>query len=331
MSIESAAVTLDLLATPPGALLPQGANAEQVAAVDDARSWMFGPNVIGWGAAPKVVRGSQTEDAALKLYVERKVPISYLSGSQRIPDRVSIPGVAEVATDVEAIGIQRPESLVGLVRPCPPGYSIGLVGGGSGTFGCIVQDAAGSKYVLSNSHVIGNYGTADAGMPILQPSPEDGGTTNDSLATYTSSVPFNFDPGFNNQCDAAIGSLIDDTSVVTAIPVIGVPALAAVQDSPLIVGQAIQKTGRTTYYTTGVIKDLNYRTLMSYPKPGGGRGTVGFRDQVLCSKYSASGDSGSLVCATDGTAVGLHWAGSDVTSVFSPIRLVLALLGVSLS
>jgi len=62
-----------------------------------------------------------------------------------------------------------------------------------------------------------------------------------------------------------------------------------------------------------------------------GVGAVGYVDQVLCTRYSEGGDSGSLVLeeATD-KAVGLHFAGSLNGSIFSPISVVLKMLGADL-
>jgi hypothetical protein len=111
------------------------------------------------------------------------------------------------------------------------------------------------------------------------------------------------------------------------IPLIGVPNGVGAIPIP---GTQVQKTGRTTGHTTGLVKDVHYRTFMSYPRPGGGWGTLGFRDQVLCEKYSDGGDSGSLVCDMQGRAVGLHWAGSTSTSVFSPLAFVFSALNVEL-
>ena len=50
----------------------------------------------------------------------------------------------------------------------------------------------------------------------------------------------------------------------------------------------------------------------------------GFIDQVLCTRYTDGGDSGSLVLQ-EGTdrLVGLHFAGASGGSVFSPIRPIL--------
>ena len=66
---------------------------------------------------------------------------------------------------------------------------------------------------------------------------------------------------------------------------------------------------------------------MDYDEVGG----VGFVDQVLCTRYTKPGDSGSLVLDKEsGKAVGLHFAGANGGSVFSPIDDVLEALGVTL-
>ena len=54
-------------------------------------------------------------------------------------------------------------------------------------------------------------------------------------------------------------------------------------------------------------------------------------NQVLCSRYSSPGDSGSLVVdKKTKRAVGLHFAGAPHGSVFSPIGEVLKALGAQL-
>jgi hypothetical protein len=55
---------------------------------------------------------------------------------------------------------------------------------------------------------------------------------------------------------------------------------------------------------------------------------VGFRDQVLCTRYSASGDSGSAVLNMEKEIVGLHFAGSDSSSIFNRIGHVLDALSI---
>jgi hypothetical protein len=92
----------------------------------------------------------------------------------------------------------------------------------------------------------------------------------------------------------------------------------------------VQKTGRTTDFTIGVITDINYRLPMSYKKPGGGTGRVGMRDQVLCTRYTAGGDSGSAVLNMNKEVVGLHFAGSPSSSIFNKISNVLVALNIEI-
>jgi hypothetical protein len=62
-----------------------------------------------------------------------------------------------------------------------------------------------------------------------------------------------------------------------------------------------------------------------------GVGKVGFRDQVLCTRYSKPGDSGSLVLdKKTKRAVGLHFAGGPKGSFFNPISEVLRALRIVL-
>jgi hypothetical protein len=88
------------------------------------------------------------------------------------------------------------------------------------------------------------------------------------------------------------------------------------------------KVGRATGSTTGIIRDVHLSFWMHYE----GVGEVGFRNQVLCTRYAASGDSGALV-VEKGTmkAVGLHFAGAERGSVFNPIDKVLSALHVELA
>jgi hypothetical protein len=93
------------------------------------------------------------------------------------------------------------------------------------------------------------------------------------------------------------------------------------------------KVGRTTGETVGEISDVHLRLQLKYPK---NLGTLGFVDQVFCSRYTMDGDSGSLVLEKDTMkAVGLHFAGfpdekKNMGSVFNPIQDVLESLKVKL-
>ncbi|MBI4279115.1 MAG: hypothetical protein HY660_11730, partial [Armatimonadetes bacterium] len=78
----------------------------------------------------------------------------------------------------------------------------------------------------------------------------------------------------------------------------------------------------------GKVRDVNFRFVLDYGK---GVGQVGFKDQVLCTRYTKPGDSGSLVLDKKTMrAVGLHFAGASGGSVFNPINQVLKAMGVKL-
>src|SRR5207247_2575684 len=112
--------------------------------------------------------------------------------------------------------------------------------------------------------------------------------------------------------------------LVSAIKGLGVPRGATAP----VRGMRIVKVGRTTNRTTGTIRDVHFRFALDYDDLDK---SVGFLDQVFCTRYSKPGDSGSLVLdQASKKAVGLHFAGADGGSVFSPIGTVLATLGVTL-
>jgi hypothetical protein len=57
---------------------------------------------------------------------------------------------------------------------------------------------------------------------------------------------------------------------------------------------------------------------------------VKFLQQVLCTRYTDGGDSGSLILDAEGYAIGLHVCGGPGASIFSPIQFVLDDLGIDL-
>lgn len=300
--------------------------------VASAQQWLRGPGVVGLGVAEKITDGTMTSDIALKVYVEQKRPLPHIDPNEVVPSTVALPSLpGPVPTDVEAIGKQRLQLLTTALRPVPGGYSIGTPEPATGTLGALVRkngDPTG-VYVLSCAHVLAASGTAKAGLSALQPGPDDGGSeATGTIAHLASWTVFDFTAGYNNLCDAAVAEVADPAVVSGLIALVG--SIAPGTGPALARGQAVQKTGRTTDHTTGVIKDLDYCTFMIYPNPAGGVGDLGFRSQILCERYTDGGDSGALVLDTDKHAVGLHWCGSDSTSVFSPISFVLQNLGVTL-
>jgi hypothetical protein len=232
-------------------------------------------------------------------------------------------------------------------RPAEGGYSVGHFKITAGTLGTCVYDmlpggTTGSPpahgvgvppryYILSNNHVLANTNAASMGDPILQPGPFDGGTDPaDRIATLSRWIPITLEPPtpralHRNVVDAAIaqGQFHDlDREIFWSGYVRGWRRKASIP-----VGTVVQKTGRTTNYTTGRITAINATVDVGY---GGGR-VARFRDQIVTTNISAGGDSGSLVMTIDNVAVGLLFAGSSVATIVNQIENVRSLLRVEVA
>jgi len=90
------------------------------------------------------------------------------------------------------------------------------------------------------------------------------------------------------------------------------------------VGEIVQKTGRTTNYSTGRVSGVNATVNVNY---GNGR-VARFTRQILTTNMSAGGDSGALLFDMNANAVGLLFAGSPTLTIFNHIRYVQNLLNI---
>ena len=294
-----------------------------------SRDWVHGSGVQGLGIGDKMTHGEPTGELALRVYVEKKMPRAKVANP--VPKVVVVPGDGERITDVIELGRVVPELFTERVRPAMPGSGLGHTAVTVGTFGCLVRrrgDANG-LYVLSNAHVLANEGLAVPGDGIVQPGSLDGGSSDgDSFARLTDFVPFEFtETSFPNLVDAAIAKVRRRSWAGPKLRILDI-APAGVSKT-VRRGMQIKKVGRTTDFTTGVITDVHLRLALRYHRPSGsGRARVGFRDQVLCTRYSAGGDSGSVVLNNNDKIVGLHFAGAASGSVFNRITHVLELLDI---
>ncbi len=304
-------------------------------------SWTAGPGIQGVGIGNKITKGAETEELSLRVYVDEKRPTSGLSNP--VPKQVAIPEVGKAPTDVIAIGQLERETFTERARPAMPGCGVGHPDVTVGTFGCLVRKRGKKRglYILSNSHVLADEGVAHVGDDTLQPGDFDGGgLPADRIGELADFVPFEFtDTGFPNLVDAAIAKVDKSRDVTRIIRLLGIEPVGV--GRTVRRGMVVRKVGRTTDFTTGVIQDVHFRFSLKYKKPGhrsahyrrrGHRrvGRVGFRNQVLCSRYTAGGDSGSAVLNSRGRVVGLHFAGSPSSSVFNRITHVFRLLDVEL-
>ena len=158
-------------------------------------------NVVGVGIDEKFVDGVPTGVMAIKFLVRTKAPESSLSKSELLPKTVAgfetdveevgniLPLAKKAAAVAHAAAMPNPKTKF---RPIQPGSSIGFADPNNGfimagTFGLLVKDTSGKKYILSNNHVIAFESGVDAsgvtrvglpvGSPIYQPGLLDGGTS----------------------------------------------------------------------------------------------------------------------------------------------------------
>ena len=307
-------------------------------------------NVVACGLGYKISEGRQTDELSLVVSVTRKMPPSGLQVKDLVPR-----AYAGLTTDVVETGHIRAlmaEDPRARRRPAQPGISIGHRDITAGTFGLLVQ-RAGTAYILSNNHVLADSNAGKVGDPIYQPGPADGGTANDKIGTLIEFEPLDFGdteaecpvaqtladllnllarltgsshrlqpvmktPGLN-LLDAALALPDQPDWVIPDILGIGIPTGST---EPTL-GQSIQKTGRTTGLTKGTVTQIDVTVDVDY----GGR-TARFADQVFASPMSGPGDSGSGILDTRGRAVGLLFAGSELITIFTPIRRILDRFGV---
>ena len=151
----------------------------------------------------------------------------------------------------------------------------------------------------------GDGGKAKFGDKIVYPGPADGGASPADLVASLAFVhPFDTSGAFVNRVDAALAEIaaarLSDVNLAIAKAVNPLGTVLPKRDMKVV------KIGRTTGQTTGKVIDVNFRFALTYP----GVGKVAYIDQVLCSRYTDGGDSGSIVVDSgSGKIVGLHFAG----------------------
>jgi hypothetical protein len=221
------------------------------------------------------------------------------------------------------------------------GWSYDLANGYccGGTLGSLVQIGS-TQYVLSNYHVLradivdgGNGRVATNGDPIIQPGLIDvnckvSGAQN--VATLAGSASL---PGSNVDCaiaEVVPGMVRTDGAILEIGTISKSTATAALR-------MKVKKSGRTSGLTHSTISGLNATISVIYDNEcaGGTAFTKTFTGQILIKggTFIKSGDSGSLMVedkATNPSAVGLCFAGSNKYGIANPINEVLSYLGATM-
>ena len=271
-------------------------------------------NIIGWGIGTKNTdRTTRSDNGVVRVYV-RELP------GPTIPEKFG-----DLPTDVIEVGqiiaYQSTESR----PPVLCGVSVGHPNITAGTLECLVEKE-GNHYILSNNHVLADTNDATPGDSVIQPGSVDGGRSpDDNIATLEPYREIDFS-GAPNDIDAAIALIGDNnqTLVKSEIIHIGNPRSTS---RPASIDQIVQKHGRTTGHTSGVVVDISGDFWVDY-----GSGTAWFEDQIVVDSadlsplpFSEGGDSGSLI-VDDQTRepVALLFAGSESgITIANPIDLVL--------
>ncbi len=317
-------------------------------------------NVVGVGVGTNVRGGEDSGEPCVKVLVSQKVTLDLLSERDVVPPKVGRhdTDVEEVGVLFAGIANRQPGfevegrngtsgddwsrngslsaeqldilALTKRIRPAEGGFSVGHYKITAGTIATAVHDRSPfpgiprKYYILSNNHVLANSNDARIGDPVLQPGPHDGGTIpGDVIARLSRFVPIRFlAPGSTplNLVDAAVAEGPFhwlDREIYWIGYVKGVR-------SSVRIGELLQKTGRTTNYTTGRVTAINAIVNVNY----GGSRVARFGRQIVTTSMSAGGDSGSLVLDLRENAVGLLFAGSSVATIINNIAYVQSLLGI---
>ncbi|MFX4262881.1 hypothetical protein ACOBQJ_11825 [Pelotomaculum propionicicum] len=313
-------------------------------------------NVVGVGVGYKYTGEESTGEPAFIVYVEKKLQPSEMSRGQIVPAKID-----GLETDVVEIGRVR---MLGVrttrERPCQPGVSVAHYKSTAGTLGAVVKDKATRQLmILSNNHVLANGSSiqevrAKTGDPILQPGPYDGGKLEDRIGTLYRYVPLVKNVAKSdcpvamavssgatrilnlikkdyeirlykrfkteNTVDCALAKL-DSMEIATA-SIMDIGDIREISEAKP--GDKVQKSGRTTGLTKGVVKSVGTTLQVEMREDE----KIWFSDQVVTNMPSQPGDSGALVLKENRDVVGLLFAGSEKLTIFNRISNVIDRLAI---
>ena len=205
-----------------------------------------------------------------------------------------------------------------------------------GTLGALIEKF-GVQYVLSNNHVIARTNSARVGEAIIQPGLVDQSCPAenegmDTVARLTARKKVKFGLEKQNKVDLAIAEVVPGAVKSNGeILKIGVPGTSP---ADAFIGMEVQKAGRTTGLTRGVVTAVNATVFIpEYPLECGGSETreARFVNQFFVTsvnggRFLDDGDSGSMVYEDKPDCpapVGLLFAGDGSIGAAAPAKTVL--------
>jgi hypothetical protein len=268
--------------------------------------------VVGVDIGYKEINGQQTDTLAIRVLVERKLPLDEIEENQRIP-RI----IQDNPTDVIERGRVHFMQDTGRYDPLVGGISGGTCGGvlGTGTLGAVVRDVStGRLGMLSNWHVLVGGVSGSTGLSVAQPGPFDNGScSSDAIGTVTRSA-------INEDVDAAVLLLNGARPAINAIQDFGtLVAPGTLNVTSNMIGWPVVKRGRTTGLTYGTIDTID----ASFEMWDGGvrrifKRQIGiWRNKTMNWSFGRPGDSGSVVVdITNRRVIGLYFASSTPPFTF---------------
>lgn len=293
---------------------PESLDVLEAKHVDRVRTIFEDPNIVAVGIAEKRTENKKTGELGLCFYVEKKIAKAKVKSNRIIPPVLSVADRRAVFTDVQEIGKVRPQ-VNKRKSPLLSGFSVGN-DTDTGTLGAIVKKG-NRLFLLSNSHVLARSGKGKAGDEIIYPGQADTSGKTQAVGVLTDILPFKRGNDFLNRVDAALARVdagfLDDIDFSIRGAKSPLATIDPVRDMKIVM------RGRTSGNSEGVVEDVHFSIVLSYP----GVGKVGFIDQVKCTRYSKPGDSGAIIVdKKSGKIVGLHFAGSTEGSIFNPVSEV---------
>lgn len=288
------------------------------------REWLRQPGVTAVDVGFKIKDKAITDDVALRVHVARKRPVAELESSQVFNETGKTPkkqggfpvdvieaqyAPSEARSTPMALDDADEDAIAGIERltvfdPLIGGISCGNPRVTAGTLGVVVFNRRTCRpMILSNWHVLAGSGSAAVGEGILQPGALDGGT--EVVANLTRMR-------LDSRMDAAVATL--NNARGHSRDILGLGTITGMDTATL--GMEVEKSGRTTGITRGVVDGVSMSVSIDYTDPG----VINFTNQIrivprppwpaVDVEVSMGGDSGSIwMNQRTNRAIGLHFAG----------------------
>jgi hypothetical protein len=288
-------------------------------------------NVVAVAEGQKWIKGQNTHEPAVLVFVKQKENIDQLRPSDIIPKNID----GTITDVVGRSGEFMTQAFTARQRPVQGGISCGHLYVTAGTLGGFFLDRENKVVGLSNNHVLAAENRGIRGHLALQPGVYDNASwTNNRIGLLKYYRPLvrsnqvSFDAvnwkhinGYNLEDSATFE--IDNPDIANP-EIKGIGLLNNFRDT-INIGEQVQKSGRTTEVTTGTVIGLNATVNVNF-----GTYSLEFRDQIITTGMSQGGDSGSLLLDTNKNVVGLLFAGSNTLTVHNRIIYPKATYGLSI-